>query len=248
MAPGEPGPTARPSAPVRRPAPGRRQRPEKSLVAPPNRRARPPAVRPLRRRARRGSPSRRIPTRGAHPVALPGPSRRGARLDAVVRPGVGLMAVVGPCLVWPGRLNQRGYGARWADGRTQKAHRFVYELVVGPIPAGLELDHLCPQPSLRQPGPSGAGDPPGERPPRRELRGAERATDRVQARPPVHPGEHAPGGVESPMPDLSAGASPGQTRRDPGRLRRPGSLVAPAEPTHGGKWSRGSSYVARRPS
>lgn len=36
-----------------------------------------------------------------------------------------------------------GYMKVYAAGRNQYAHRVVYELVVGPVPAGLELDHLC---------------------------------------------------------------------------------------------------------
>jgi hypothetical protein len=37
----------------------------------------------------------------------------------------------------------RGYGQVWSEGRLYRAHRFVYEWLVGPIPDGLELDHLC---------------------------------------------------------------------------------------------------------
>lgn len=29
------------------------------------------------------------------------------------------------------------------DGRLVRAHRFSYERAVGPIPAGLQIDHLC---------------------------------------------------------------------------------------------------------
>jgi hypothetical protein len=43
-----------------------------------------------------------------------------------------------PCWVWVLTLNENGYGH--AGG---KAHRRYYERLVGPIPAGLELDHLC---------------------------------------------------------------------------------------------------------
>lgn len=46
------------------------------------------------------------------------------------------------CWLWQGAISS-GYGrVRW-DGRDQAVHRVVYELLVGPIPAGLELDHLC---------------------------------------------------------------------------------------------------------
>lgn len=47
-----------------------------------------------------------------------------------------------PCWEWPGS-KVSGYGTINADGETQRAHRVVYEAVVGPIPDGLVLDHLC---------------------------------------------------------------------------------------------------------
>lgn len=36
-----------------------------------------------------------------------------------------------------------GYGKFWNGTRLMRAHRFSYELLVGPIPEGLQLDHLC---------------------------------------------------------------------------------------------------------
>lgn len=51
----------------------------------------------------------------------------------------------GECWIWTAALNvPNGYG-RYAVTRTQlvQAHRFAYELLVGPIPDGLLLDHLC---------------------------------------------------------------------------------------------------------
>lgn len=48
------------------------------------------------------------------------------------------------CWTWLGKKGSKGYGlAHVADGRQRQAHRVAYELVVGPIPEGLELDHLC---------------------------------------------------------------------------------------------------------
>lgn len=50
--------------------------------------------------------------------------------------------VMGPngCWVWTGVMHPRGYG--WAK-RNVLAHRWIYEHMVGPIPAGLCIDHLC---------------------------------------------------------------------------------------------------------
>jgi len=47
------------------------------------------------------------------------------------------------CWPWLGPLNETGYGTVWRGGRKLKAHRVAYELAVGPVPDGLELDHLC---------------------------------------------------------------------------------------------------------
>jgi hypothetical protein len=47
------------------------------------------------------------------------------------------------CWLWLGKDNGRGYGQLWVDGRTVAAYRFSYELHVGPIADGYELDHLC---------------------------------------------------------------------------------------------------------
>lgn len=47
------------------------------------------------------------------------------------------------CWHWMGSHSPAGYGQlRWY-GRTHPAHRIVFELVRGPIPTGLTLDHLC---------------------------------------------------------------------------------------------------------
>jgi hypothetical protein len=47
------------------------------------------------------------------------------------------------CWPWTGRLSPQGYGLYRNDG----AHRVSYEMLVGPIPAGLHLDHRCHVPA-----------------------------------------------------------------------------------------------------
>lgn len=48
-----------------------------------------------------------------------------------------------PCWIWKGPLNKWGYG-RVRSGKYQvSVHRFEYEKARGPIPEGLDLDHLC---------------------------------------------------------------------------------------------------------
>lgn len=48
-----------------------------------------------------------------------------------------------PCWIWTGVTMKSGYGKVWFNGRNRSTHRVVYELLVGPIPEGLQLDHLC---------------------------------------------------------------------------------------------------------
>lgn len=48
------------------------------------------------------------------------------------------------CWLWTGALMNGGYPGTIRDGeRRVMAHRLAYELAHGPIPDGLELDHLC---------------------------------------------------------------------------------------------------------
>ena len=49
----------------------------------------------------------------------------------------------GACLRWTGTHTPKGYGHISIEGKTRQVHRVVYELTVGPIPKGLEIDHLC---------------------------------------------------------------------------------------------------------
>lgn len=49
----------------------------------------------------------------------------------------------GGCLLWTGKINNRGYGVFWWRGRDIYAHRAAWEMQVGPIPAGLQIDHRC---------------------------------------------------------------------------------------------------------
>lgn len=48
-----------------------------------------------------------------------------------------------PCRIWPGYVNQNGYGRRWVDGKLRLVHVVAWEAEHGPVPEGLELDHLC---------------------------------------------------------------------------------------------------------
>lgn len=57
-----------------------------------------------------------------------------------------VVEVEGGCWEYRGRLRSDGYGVIGAGGRggrTLRTHRVAYELMVGPIPDGLQIDHLC---------------------------------------------------------------------------------------------------------
>lgn len=47
------------------------------------------------------------------------------------------------CWEWVGQTSDRGYGYVRLNGRMRRVHRVVYEALVGDIPEGLTLDHLC---------------------------------------------------------------------------------------------------------
>lgn len=50
------------------------------------------------------------------------------------------------CWIWTGTINSGGYGVFRTGGQSAPylgAHRVVWQELVGPIPEGLELDHLC---------------------------------------------------------------------------------------------------------
>jgi hypothetical protein len=50
---------------------------------------------------------------------------------------------VSGCWLWKLALNRDGYGCAQFKGRSYLAHRMMYEMLVGPIPRGLQIDHLC---------------------------------------------------------------------------------------------------------
>lgn len=47
------------------------------------------------------------------------------------------------CWEWTAGTTTRGYGIYQAGGCSQRAHRVAYEALMGPIPDGLVIDHLC---------------------------------------------------------------------------------------------------------
>lgn len=47
------------------------------------------------------------------------------------------------CWVWTGKLDEKGYSVASYFGKKTSGYRLSYEMFVGPIPAGLQIDHLC---------------------------------------------------------------------------------------------------------
>lgn len=69
-------------------------------------------------------------------------------IDPIVRLLVGYLCSPEPntgCWIWMGTFNPEwGYGSLHVPGfGSVGAHRAVYEVHVGPIPRGLEIDHRC---------------------------------------------------------------------------------------------------------
>lgn len=53
------------------------------------------------------------------------------------------IVVLEDCWEWVGATDDKGYGRIAIGGKKMLAHRVMYETEHGPIPPGLELDHLC---------------------------------------------------------------------------------------------------------
>ena len=66
---------------------------------------------------------------------------------------VAILGQASGCWDWTGTIDRNGYGliGESCTRRMIRAHRFAYELLVGPIPDGMVTDHLCRNPSCVNP-------------------------------------------------------------------------------------------------
>lgn len=65
---------------------------------------------------------------------------------------VGYVIEENGCWTWVGSRSPGGYGTVSFRGKSIGAHRMMYELHVGPIPDGMDLDHfVCETPSCVNP-------------------------------------------------------------------------------------------------
>ena len=55
------------------------------------------------------------------------------------------------CWEWTAYRNYGGYGLFWYKNKLLSAHRYSYEFYYYKIPKGLEIDHLCKNPSCVNP-------------------------------------------------------------------------------------------------
>jgi hypothetical protein len=58
---------------------------------------------------------------------------------------------LGPCWLWQGSKNDRGYGQAWVYDHVRYAHAASWEAEHGPVPPGRQLDHLCRRPLCVRP-------------------------------------------------------------------------------------------------
>ena len=77
-----------------------------------------------------------------------GGQRQGHQARALMLPAYyidRMMPVLDGCVLWLGYVNPYGYGLVLTTGqfRLRLAHSAVWELTHGPVPDGLQLDHLC---------------------------------------------------------------------------------------------------------
>lgn len=54
------------------------------------------------------------------------------------------------CWRWTARVDRLGYGRFWDHGQ-HYPHRWLWQYLFGPVPKGLELDHLCRVPGCINP-------------------------------------------------------------------------------------------------
>jgi hypothetical protein len=94
--------------------------------------------RPARRAARTARVRRRGPPRPSGGDDSPSPRRPGPLDRFLAKVELTLL-----CWEWRGAVGSSGYGVFHAGPGLELAHRFAYEALVGPIPEGCDLDHLC---------------------------------------------------------------------------------------------------------
>lgn len=82
--------------------------------------------------------------KGWHHRYLPGHHSTKSPIEYTVDPASG-------CWIWQKQVNRNGYGVTSRNKRKTLAHRAMYEMLRGPIPEGMSLDHICSVPRCVNP-------------------------------------------------------------------------------------------------
>ena len=64
---------------------------------------------------------------------------------------VKLGATESSCWEWIGTKTRNGYGKKQFAARTWLAHRWLWSMILGPIPEGMVIDHTCSNPGCVNP-------------------------------------------------------------------------------------------------
>lgn len=64
-------------------------------------------------------------------------------LDVFLKLRRGSIITAEGCCMWMGHVSTGGYGSTKFRGRSISAHLLSYNVSIGPVLGGLELDHLC---------------------------------------------------------------------------------------------------------
>lgn len=89
----------------------------------------------------------------------------------------------GDCWLWIGRRDRKGYGRH----TNEVAHRATWKALVGPIPDGFQLDHLCSNPPCCNPAHLEPVTPEENGRRQRRLRGPEHKNSQKTHCPLGHP-------------------------------------------------------------
>lgn len=95
-------------------------------------------------RARKINPSKRL-------RVVPTAADVARFMGKVVETSAAGDARLGPCWMWRAHTDAKGYGQIHIGGRVEWAHRVAYAMFRGTIPAGLQIDHKCNNPSCVNP-------------------------------------------------------------------------------------------------
>ena len=71
------------------------------------------------------------------------PVRKGSEPRSPSRAITHMQVTDAGCWEWTLGRTGTGYGAIWIGGRGHRAHVAVYEAMVGPVPSGKQLHHIC---------------------------------------------------------------------------------------------------------